>query len=230
MMNLTRLLAVASLGLITACSGGTETATGQSQAISEAVKASNIGKRKNAPAQMPVLTRALLNTITVSSLEATIENTGSTAFMIPLAARTDSSPGKVMVWKTVGTEQVILRNGVLVGTKGVGNDLGSANAHSTVRGLKSRGNTGGQKTLYVRRDDNSTEQIRLQCEMTNLGRESIVIVERSYPTTHMREVCSNATGAITNDFWIEGNDITVRKSRQWGGPNMGYISFRLLKK
>lgn len=234
MMNMTRplvrILALASLALITACSSGNETATGQGQAIKEAIKAGNFGKRNKQPPAVPVLTRALLDKITVSSLEASVENTNSTAFMIPTAARTNSGAGKVVVWKSVGTENVILRNGVLIGTKGLGNDLGSADVNPTLRGLQTRSTTTGQKTFYIRRDDNSIEQIRLQCEMTNLGRKNIVIVERSYATTHMREICSNPTGSITNDFWLSGSDGTVRKSRQWAGPNLGYLSFRLLKK
>ena len=230
MKNMTRLLAFALVALIAACSGGTETATSQSQVLKEAYKAGNFGKRRKPPAPAPVITRAVLNTITISSLETTVENNGLTAFMIPTAARTNAGAGKVVVWKTgSGTENIILRNGVLVGTKGIGNDLGSADARSTVRGLKSRGTTTGEKTLYIRRDDNALEQIRLQCEMTNVGRESVTIVERSFATTHMREVCSNATGRITNHFWVD-NSGAVRKSRQWGGPNLGYLSFRLLKK
>jgi hypothetical protein len=230
MKNMTRLLALASLALITACSGGTETATGQGQALKEALKAGNFGKRNKQPAPLPVLTRDLLNTITVSSLETTVESTNTTAFMIPIAARTNSGNGKIVVWKTVGTENIILRDGVLVGTKGLGNDLGSTDARVTVRGLQTRSTKTGEKTLYIRRDDNTIEPIRLQCEITNVGPKSVVIVERSYATTHMREVCSNATGRVVNDFWVEGRDGTVRKSRQWGGPRLGYLSFRLLKK
>ena len=147
MMNIARLLALASFSLVTACSGGIETAGGQSQAIKEALQAGNFGKRKKQAPPTPVLTRALLDQITVPSLEVTIENTGSTAYMIPLASRVNSGPGRVTVWKTgVSDENIILRNGVLVGTKGVSNDLGSADASATVRALNSRQSGGGART------------------------------------------------------------------------------------
>lgn len=231
MIHMTRILTFASLALITACSGGGDTASGQSQVIVETIKAGNFGKRKAQPTPAPVITRALLNTITIGSLEARLENTGSTAYMIPVATRVNSGPGKITVWKTgLSGENVIMRNGVLVGTKGLSNDLSSADGSVTVRALKSRKSMTGGKTYYFRLDDNSTQQIRLQCDIQNLGNQSIEIVGKLFATTHMREVCSNETGRITNDYWVDSRDSTVWKSRQWGGPNLGYLGFRRLKK
>lgn len=228
MMIFARIFAAVSLAMLVACSSGTETATGKGQAIIETLKARKASKASQvAPA--PVITRALLGKITINSLEAVIETTNQKAFLIPIAARNTAGRGKIVVWKSVGPENIILQNGVLIGTKGIGNDLGSVDASATVRALKSRRNTTGEKIYYLRRDDNSEAQIRLQCEITNVGSESIEVIERRYSTTHMREVCSNRSGRITNDFWVDSQTGAIRKSRQWGGPELGYVAFRLLK-
>ena len=55
------------------------------------------------------------------------------------------------------------------------------------------------------------------------------IVELKFNTRHLQEQCSNALGQVTNDYWVDSQDGTVRQSRQWAGPYIGYLRLRRLK-
>ena len=205
--------------ILSACSGGTETASSQSSTLSEVVSvASNQRKAKRNPPVLPTLTRPLLEVVAAKREQ--------TAYLIPEAYR----DGNVTVWRTGGNSQLVLRDGVLIGTKGLGNDLASADASPALAAVRSRGSSSGQRVMYIRNDVNGVDRMSLSCEVRNMGAETLEIVERSFPTVHLREDCSNETGQITNHYWVDRRDSTVWKSRQWGGPKVGYLDMRLLKK
>ena len=207
--------------ILSACSGGTETASSQSSTLSEVVSvASNQRKAKRNPPVLPTLTRPLLDGLTVASLEVVAAKREQTAYR----------DGNVTVWRTGGNSQLVLRDGVLIGTKGLGNDLASADASPALAAVRSRGSSSGQRVMYIRNDVNGVDRMSLSCEVRNMGAETLEIVERSFPTVHLREDCSNETGQITNHYWVDRRDSTVWKSRQWGGPKVGYLDMRLLKK
>lgn len=212
---------------LSACSGGTETASSQSSTLSEVfMAASNQRKANRNPPALPTLTRPLLDGLTVASLEVVAPKREQTAYLIPDAYR----DGNVTVWRTGGNRQVVLRDGVLIGTKGLGNDLASADASPALAAVRSHGSSSGQRVMYIRNDVNGVDRMSLSCEVRNIGPETLEIVERSFPTVHLREDCSNETGQITNHYWVDSRDGTVWKSRQWGGPKVGYLDIRLLKK
>ncbi|MBM2290768.1 YjbF family lipoprotein [Sulfitobacter pseudonitzschiae] len=216
----------ASLAL-SACSGGTEKASSQSSTLSEVANVIVAGRKaKRNPPELPTLTRPLLDNLTVGSLEVIASKRAQTAYLIPEARRS----GNLTVWRTGGNSQVILRDGVLIGTKGLGNDLASADASPALAAVRSRGSSAGQRVMYIRNDVNGVDRMSLSCEVHNLGAENLEIVERSFPTVHLREDCSNETGKIANHYWVDRRDGTVWKSRQWAGPQTGYLDIRLLKK
>ena len=74
--------------------------------------------------------------------------------------------------------------------------------------------------------------MELACEISDLGSETIVIVERAHRVEHLRETCvlgaDGAGGVIANDYWIDSTGPTVWQSRQWAGPYVGYLTTRQL--
>lgn len=221
----------AALGLtcfLAACSGGAESTLGQSALLKDSFQALRQSRKK--PEPLPVVTRALLDSLTVSSLQVVRERNDQTAFMIPAAQRSDGTAGIVTIWRSAGTDHLILRSGVVISTKGVGYDLASHDAVHTLQAVHTRSAVSGAKTLYIHGDNNEIQELRLQCDMTNLGAKSIEIVERHFATIHLRETCTHSTGQFTNDYWVDRNNSTMWKSRQWIGPSTGYLSLTRLKK
>jgi hypothetical protein len=230
MMRVSKFSAVLAITVLAACSGGTDKIGGQLAIVSELRETSKKNRViRNSPQLVPEITRAFLDTVTVPTLEVTVEKSDQTAFLIPAAYRKDRRQGRVTVWKTVEGENVVVRSGVLIGTKGLGRDLVSADASAVIKNIVTKQSGGGLRVLHVRNDVNGADELRIQCEITVVGPESITIIERSYPTLHMNEKCVAGSGEISNDYWVDSAG-DVRQSKQWAGPSVGYLSLRLLKK
>ncbi len=230
MRHLVKLFSILLIAVLAGCTDGTNQIEGQTAVFSELRQTSKNNRIANKSSQPePVITRKLLDTINVPTLAVTAENLEQTAYLVPTAIRKDSTPGRVTVWKTVQSEHIIVRSGVLIGTKGLGRDLASANATPVIKSLSARSSGGGLRTLHVRNDTNGTDELPMQCELSVVGPKMITIVERSYETLHINESCQLESGEISNDYWIEA-DGSVRQSRQWAGHHIGYLSMKLLIK
>lgn len=229
MKHLTKICAGLCLGLLAACSGGEDSSNSQTAVLKElrtVVKENR--KSRKAPATKFQITRAILDLQTVGSLEVTVESTNQTAYLIPGAFRTDHLPGKIAVWRTITGENVVLRDGVLISTRGLGRDLASSDASASLRAIKARGNGGGERRMQVRNDVNGAFDLLLQCESAVVGNESIDIIELRFQTLHLRETCQSTLGTVRNDYWVNQSG-KVLQSRQWAGPDLGYLKIRLLK-
>ncbi len=217
--------AVLALG---ACSGGSETALSQAGQLKTIYTNFRAATAKAPP--LPTLTPALIDSLTVSSLEIVIEERGATAYLVPFSDRNDRRPGKLRTWRTADNANLVFRDGILVTTRGLGNDLGSSDASSTVAAIQTRSARSGQRAMFVRNGDNGTDRINLSCTMSNLGPTTLSIVGTQRSVVHLQESCIGSNEQITNDFWVDRRDSTVWQSRQWASPELGYIRTRLLKK
>lgn len=134
------------------------------------------------------------------------------------------------VWRTEDNISLTLRNGVLVATRNLGNDILSSSA------LVGEGAGGparsGARRYHIRGLDNGAWQLDMLCSRRDLGADPIVIVELRYPTRHIEERCQPSQpgrgGEIINDYWVDSRSGRVWQSRQWAGPNVGYLRIRQL--
>lgn len=220
-----------ALAFLAGCAGGNEDSTAGQAAVLKEVRSVLKANRAQRTGQAAPFTisRALLNQQTVGSLEVTVENTDQTAYLIPAAFRDDGLHGKVAVWQTITGENVILRDGILFATRGLGRDLASSDTSAGQRAVRTNGPSGGERRMQVRNDVHGADEIVLQCESTVLGRETIEIIELRFQTRKVRETCQASYGTVTNDYWV-GTRGDVLQSRQWAGPGVGYLKIRLLKK
>ena len=180
----------------------------------------------------PPLTRAVLDTIDGEFIQAEIEKSGSSAFMYISAERTGAAAGaeggRLLVWRTENDVSLTLRDGVLVETRGLGNDMISAEGGPALAAVRSRVAGQGSKRQVYSALDNKSVAMNFVCAVDDLGPETIVIVERRHATRHLRETCELQGGTVVNDYWVDSRGPTVWQSRQWGGPNIGYVQFRQL--
>lgn len=209
------------LSALAACQGGTDAPTLQLQVIEAASQ--SLAARRNSQPKSPPPTRAALDTLDGAFLEATRERQARTAFLYPSLQTRDRQPGAITVWRTDSNETLTVRGGVLIATRGLGGDLLSSSLQLSSSG---QGPASGQRVLDVRSGDNSKTTLVLNCEVTDLGPETIGIIERQYPTRHLRERCVGGGGTVTNDYWLDTRRSLVRQSRQWAGPQIGYLRLR----
>ncbi|MEY8830977.1 YjbF family lipoprotein [Sedimentitalea sp. XS_ASV28] len=208
--------------LLAACSGGSDAPTLNLQVI-EAARAA-IAARTNPPAERPPVTRAVLDTLDGTFLEITREREDVTAFLYPSYTTRDSEPGEIVVWRTDSNETVTVRGGVLIATRGLGGDLLSTEV--LLAGSRPGPAEGGARTYRVFGENNRQTTLAMACEVTDMGPETIEIIEIRHATRHLREQCQGSGGVITNEYWIDARRGLIRQSRQWAGPHVGYLRLR----
>ena len=163
------------------------------------------------------------------TLEVTLEATGQVALLTVYAERLEADAATLRIWRTGDGAQVVLRDGVLIATRGLGNDMESADVTAALDAVGSLMPTSGPHTLYVRTGENGIAAIILSCNTRKLGVEAIETGKRASDTVHMQAICTGGPFMITNDYWVDPAESIVRKSRQWAGPELGYMQIRLLR-
>jgi len=177
-------------------------------------------------AARPPLTRAALDTVEGAYIEVTLENSGIFAYLSQQLVRRDTNAGQIVVWRSEDNITLALRSGVLIATRGLGDDLLSASAQ--VVGTRPGPARGGGRTFQIRGLDNKQQTLRMACALQDLGADPVEIVGILYPTRHLKERCEGGGGVVQNDYWIDYRSGRVWQSRQWGGPTIGYLRIRQL--
>ena len=210
------------LAVVAACSGGNDPAVNQGAALREARTAlqSALFDRRTEADPLPTLTPELVSELTVPTLEVVAEDRDRRAYLVPFSRR-----GPVTIWQTGDNAQIIIRNGLVTGSRGIGNDLASSDYRGTLTAISRRAGT-DQRTLYLRNDLGGQYSLLLSCTLSDLGAEEITIVERRFATRHLRQDCTYADGSASYDFWVESRSGEILQSRQWIGPKIGYLHLR----
>lgn len=227
-----RLASILVLGLLASCGNEkNEQASTTAKTLLGAVK-QYTETRREGPRPKTVVTPEMLAQTNGAALQANPEQKGGSDFLRRVAMRNDSSIGTVEIWNSSDSAQIFLRNGVVVGTRGIGGDIIAADASMTVRALNARSGATGVRTYTISDGDTTTTEFRLRCEVKNLGAENVSIVNQVITMDLMREDCVGGPRGDTivkNDYWVQRGTGLVRKSRQWMGPNTGYFELILLK-
>lgn len=223
--------AVAVSVLISGCSGGQEKKPNLIKTvpakIAEAVKTRRAGR----PKQVTV-TPGMLKATKEPALQVNLLKFGGTDFMRRLQSRRDASGDIIDIWFSKDTSQLIMRNGMLISSKGIGGDVLSTDAGYMLRALKTASSGSGIRNVVLSQAGNTSLKISFRCQVTNLGSSPTKVVINTYNTVHLREKCvaQNQNNLnITNDYWVEPGTGLVRKSRQWVGPLVEYFEMIVLK-
>jgi len=214
---------VVALSLLTACSQGpgeTPLELEIGQVLREQMP---WGKSKPQP---PTLTRALLDSIEEPHIEVVIEEADLRDYLTLQLARGDDQPGRIEVWRTVDNISFGFRDGMLISTRGLRGTLLSARVPADGQGAMGPA-ASGRRVYELRGGDSASYRVQLACELKDLGAHQLEIVGLSYPTRHLQERCTGAQGGeVVNDYWVDSRNGRLWQSRQWAGPEVGYIRVR----
>ena len=125
-----------------------------------------------------------------------------------------------ITWVSADGIGIVLRDGVLIGTRGLGDDLMGADVKGSQSALR-RGGTATRIHDYLTGTDQVVRR-RFQCSFASAGTEHIDIIQKVHATTRIDETCSDATTSFINSYWI-GTDGTTWKSRQWVSSIVGSL-------
>lgn len=125
--------------------------------------------------------------------------------------------GDVQTWASPGYQEISLRNGVLIATRGFGPDLMSASAPDIA--TLQRGSGTVQRQYFYLDGADQRQVFEFTCTISTAGTETITVVAKSHATRKVVEACSGPTGSFTNSYWFE-NGGYLRQSSQFMAPGV----------
>jgi hypothetical protein len=224
MMSRLRLTLLGLVALsLAACSGGTDSKEGQLSSLIEIRKAAQANRAvRNAP--KPEVNRAVIEQINAPLLEVGLKSRDVTGYYLEFSVRPP-----VRIWRALDGGQIVIREGLVTGTRGIGYDLASSSYAETLAALH-HGSGTARRSYHLRTDLGTQANIELSCTFQTLGHETIEIYDLTYATRRVQETCRNEVGEeIVNDYWIERQSGIIRQSNQWVSPDLGHFNLRYLK-
>jgi Group 4 capsule polysaccharide lipoprotein gfcB, YjbF len=206
---------VAALAL--AGCGSDETATGNFADIRKALTP-EFGK--DAPVAAPAITRESIRQLGVPLVRASIPARGSVGFMGVLDTK-----GDIVTWQTTSRDGVVMQRGMVLQSRGLGDDLMSARVPSAAQVAQGAGSFARQY-IYLNGADQEVKW-NYACTFEQTGSETIEIVGLAYATRLVTETCDGSEGRITNQYWIEPGG-SIRQSVQWISKGVGYMKLESL--
>ena len=123
--------------------------------------------------------------------------------------------GAMRTYMTPAEEALILRGGMLVGTRGLGNDLSVAEPET--EGLIRAGAAGsGTRIMRYLSGDGLERPLQFICTVGAGPRPGVTV-----------ESCEGHGTSFQNSYMVQGGQIAV--SRQWIGPALGYVTIQVLR-
>lgn len=215
------LISVAATMLLAAC--GNQAADGPSlfgttrQAVEQLARGiPGRGKDQPAVAQRdPAEMAAAALRVNPSPLViASVESMGTTQVL----AMVGDNAG-MRTYMTEGQQALILRRGMLVGTRGLGNDLSVAEAPQAEALIRARGAGTAKRIMRIYTGDGLETPLSLDCAVSPGSGEG---------GTNVIEDCRAGSLEVRNSYLVTaGGDITA--SRQWVTPALGYVTIQTLR-
>ncbi|WP_232816522.1 YjbF family lipoprotein [Paracoccus zhejiangensis] len=215
-MTMTRAIGLSMLALLAAC--GNDTAEPNATPLGLAGQAAQQIMAERKAASEPKAPARTQEQIAAEALRvnpgplimAGLETAGRTQVM----AMTGQN-GAMRTYMTPNEQALILRSGMLVGTRGLGNDMSVTEA--STEGLIRAGRAGnGQRVIRYYAGDGLERPLTFNCTV-GAGPNPGVMVEN----------CEGLGISFQNSFMVQGGQIPV--SRQWAGPRLGYVTIQTLR-
>lgn len=153
---------------------------------------------------------------------AGLESSGATQVM----AMTGENAG-MRSYMSPNMQALILRGGILTGTKGLGHDLSVVEGDSpSLIGAR----RAGQATRIHRyiSGDGVERPLPMICNVTVGGAKSFAFAGRSWTATQVGESCRSGALTVENSYLVTA-DGQIPVSRQWIGQQLGYVTLQTIR-
>lgn len=202
------------LGLFvtTACGPLHEDSLG-STLLGAAQSAAGIGDTPTPAA--PALTPAVANAAPGDVLLVKIIARNAVAPMTKVAEN-----GSAITWISPGEVTMAFEDGILVGTRGLNDDLMGVDPIGVRAALTAGGGTAQRLQSFLTSEDQIVTRA-LTCEVTRIGSEDIQIIGGTRTTTKFEEDCKGPALEFKNSYWLAGGEII--RSRQAVSAGVGFI-------
>ncbi len=173
-----------------------------------------------AVAGSPALTRELIDVQDVELLRVSLISAEATGLVV-----FGSRNGDNVTWVSQEGQSFTFREGLLSGTRGLGDDLMGADLSGAVASLEDGGNH--FRTLDFMSSLDEIDRLTFECTTVHVRREDLTIVERTYSTTVIEETCMIGTSGFKNTYWRDDEGV-IWQARQWISAGVGYLGYQRL--
>ena len=168
----------------------------------------------SAPAA-PALTPAVANAAPGDVLLVKIIARNAVAPMTKVAQN-----GGAITWISPGEVTMSFEDGILVGTRGLTDDLMGVDPVGVRAALNAGGGTAYRLQSFLTSEDQIVTR-ELTCEVNRVGAEDIQIIGGTRTATKFEETCKGPALEFKNSYWLAGGDII--RSRQAVSAGVGFI-------
>lgn len=131
-------------------------------------------------------------------------------------------------WGTIDRRTVTTKNGIIVATRGVGNDLMSADADGVINLVQRREEGTVQYVQRYLDGDFKIVEAKSTCEVTRGYDKFVELGEVNEPALQMFSSCISADRQFV-DLFLVGRDGRILQLRQWVGPKLGFMVMQQLR-
>lgn len=151
-------------------------------------------------------------------LRVSIPAIGAQATLGPVARR-----GDVTVWQTLDGITLSFRGGSLIATRGLGDDLMSADVAGRLEMLRGAGEPGGAGYYpHIRSYLDGEDRTVFRSYQCRRVAQTETGAERDGTPRRIEELCVSPADRFTNVYW-QGSGGEVIRSRQWISPTIQYM-------
>ena len=216
-MTISRSIAVAlCVGLLSSCGSDQELILNPIKAL-----ISRSGQDTPLPDPRARLTQEILSRVKQPILYVGIPKRNGMATIPQTGINRDA-----VTWQTPDGVGLTFRSGVLVATRGLGDDLLAADVEDILMSL----DRGAQDIVRIYDYLGGEDQVIRRsyvCSAVINGREDIVIICETRRTTRITETCVGPDAEFTNTYWRAANG-TMLQSNQYISDDVGILETQLL--
>ncbi len=216
-MMMTRLIAGATLGLLAACGPMAENTLGADLLKDRFAKLTG-----NALAAAPA--PPAVNIATAAPGEVLLVTIMSRGAVAPLTKTGQN--GDTSTWISPGQVSITVKDGILIATRGLNEDLMGAEVTGVRAALAAGGGTATRTHSYL----DSEDQIKLReltCTITENGVETIAALSGAREAIKYSESCDGRL-RFTNFYWLDSRGGALVQSQQVVAPTTGFLQINPL--
>lgn len=131
--------------------------------------------------------------------------------------------GAYQTYGTAARQTIVLRDGMLVATRGLGGDLMSVDETALLRMVQNRQSGTARYTMRFLTPDNQTKTIDVSCTVSNGGPTQMAGV------TMVNAACAGEGATFTNSYAVASGG-AILQGRQWLGKELGYVTNQAMRR
>lgn len=168
------------------------------------------------------LTRKQANAIPLPSLRLRVNKNNTYATAADIAQNNGVSTYIMAAGHTIQ-----IRNGILIGSRGLGHDLLSLyTENDTIRDGLKMGET--YRTYRILDSESNIVLINVRCTFSSGPNQSLTQVERTYQVYPIYETCQGRQDSFKNTYLLDAKTHQMWQSTQWLGPLAESVRIEIL--